>query len=327
MRRVITGLRAVGPLFATKFAAFHTSSGVNKGLTTFGSNSSFHYEYCMPLENALKPDDKQKIDHGSCFLMAPIITRHQLQLLDPNVWSPGKLDVLSAMKKLHEKNPTFVLSQPGSSDKFAGGVPIEAFKVIVSSSVDKERITDLHVPAILQRIKQLPAVLPYLPTFGGGHVVVVSVDDFVNRMHENMLVTIKYDEATKKIQEANEQKQLAASEPTPPSWHSQAVVGLATDPKTQQQYFVARQTWVGSTWTLIPILTVEQIMDKWTDLGLDTGIKVERQLVLHHHVLFPVKVAAVEDGIVNDALSFAAGPATYSAAARSSDVNTLSGPR
>jgi hypothetical protein len=58
-------------------------------------------------------------------------------------------------------------------------------------------------------------------------------------------------------------------------------------------------------------------------LGLETTPDMEVELEEHHRIYFPTRKPV--EGIENKKMSFRAGPATFSAEARATDIMTLSG--
>lgn len=241
------------------------------------------------LSDLLEPTDNQPIGFSSCFLMASIICRHLLQQLQPTTWASGS-----------RSSPEQLLSaeaivKPTKGIK-GGGNPVIAARDVVDKNVKTIPLNALFLPSAITLVTQLPCILPYLPTPTTGNVVVWERDAFVAAL------------------QATVQSFLASSPEH--AFHAQCVIGKATNTENGCEYFVCRQTWNGSVLTLVPVISIEDILTHgiWTD--------PEKQLLEAVHVLIaPPQFPAESSGISPQPLTFSAGPSVYTNSFPTPDVH------
>ena len=206
------------------------------------------------------PNNKQASGSGSCFVIAPISVRQILRKAFPGDFPHGDGKEAEAIRQLDFVNRVRHWFGFG----LGGGFPTELFQKVVGSftalPITQTQVTDF---SLLTHVKRVPCMLPYLPALPQDRskpqeVYIASKEEFIAGMLENV---------------SKQQSRLGST------WHSQAVVGLATHNISRQRYFVCRQSWEGFDITLIPVISFEDIVSSG-------GPRDTKQQVWNHHVLF-----------------------------------------
>ena len=229
----------------------------------------YHVESPLPAEDSMLPNNKQARHSGSCFVIAPITIRQQLQKLFPDSFLSGEATELDVVRELDWYNRLRYHFGRG----LGGGFPAGIFEKLVGS-FDSDSISEWKQEALKARVRCTPCLLPYLPALPADRttatkVHVVSKDEYVDAFVANIVKTEHH-------------TRMFGS-----GWHSQATVGLATHIETGQQYFVCRQSWEGFDVTLIPFITQEDMRTSISAKSRSLTAQQHSDLMRSHVIYVP----------------------------------------